>query len=60
VPLASERVDLVIPAAAVESREVRGLLKVLSSRWLIDQLASLPGYDVSLCGERVAVFGPTA
>ncbi|MBV8430247.1 MAG: hypothetical protein JO244_03740 [Solirubrobacterales bacterium] len=26
----------------------------LSSRWLTDQLASLPGYDPSHCGERVA------
>jgi putative molybdopterin biosynthesis protein len=54
VPLASEHVDLVIPAASAESPEVRGLLKALSSPWLIDQLASLPGYDVSHIGERVA------
>ena len=60
VPLTSEWVDLVIPAAAVESREVRGLLRVLSSRCLIDQLASLPGYDVSDCGERVPSLGPRA
>jgi putative molybdopterin biosynthesis protein len=55
VPLASERVDLVIPAATAGSLEIRGLLKVLSSRWLTDQLASLPGYDPSCCGERVVV-----
>ena len=54
VPLASERSDLVIPAAAAGSREVRGLRKVLSSPWLIDQLASLPGYDPAYCGERFA------
>jgi putative molybdopterin biosynthesis protein len=60
VPLASERFDLVIPAAQAGSREVQGLLKVLSSRWLLDQLASLPGYDPSHCGERVATLGPAA
>ena len=54
VPLASEQVDLVIPAAARRSREVQGLLKVLSSPWLAGQLASLPGYDPSHCGEHVA------
>ena len=27
---------------------------VLSSRWLLDQLASLPGYDPARCGEHVA------
>jgi molybdate-binding protein/DNA-binding XRE family transcriptional regulator len=56
VPLASEHVDLVIPAAGSESAEVRGLLKVLPSRWLSDQLASLPGYDGSHCGERVTAL----
>ncbi len=60
VPLASERFDLVIPAAQASSREVQGLLKVLSSRWLLDQLASLPGYDPSHCGERIATLGPAA
>jgi len=60
VPLASERFDLVIPAAQAGSREVQGLLKVLSSRWLLDQLASLPGYDPAHCGERIATLEPTA
>jgi molybdate-binding protein/DNA-binding XRE family transcriptional regulator len=54
VPLAAEHSDLVIPADAAGSREVAGLLRVLSSRWLLDQLASLPGYDPSRCGEHVA------
>ena len=54
VPLASERIDLVIPEAVSGSREVQGLRKVLSSSWLTDQLASLPGYDPSRCGEQVA------
>jgi molybdate-binding protein/DNA-binding XRE family transcriptional regulator len=54
VPLAAEHFDLVIPSEAAGSREVAGLLKVLSSRWLLDQLASLPGYDPARCGERVA------
>jgi molybdate-binding protein len=54
IPLAAERFDLVIPAGLAGSREVQALLKVLSSRWLLDQLASLPGYDASRCGEHVA------
>ena len=53
VPLASRHIDLVIPPAIAGSLEVRGLRTVLSSRWLADQLASLPGYDPSHCGERV-------
>jgi putative molybdopterin biosynthesis protein len=58
VPLASERFDLVIPAEAVGSREAQALIKVLSSRWLLDQLASLPGYDPAGCGEHVASLPP--
>ena len=54
LPLAAERFDLVIPAAQVGSREVQGLLKVLTSPWLLTQLASLPGYDPARCGEHVA------
>jgi putative molybdopterin biosynthesis protein len=56
IPLAAERFDLVIPADLTGSREVQGLLKVLSSRWLLDQLASLPGYDATTCGEHVATI----
>ncbi len=58
IPLAAERFDLVIPAGQVSSREVQGLLKVLSSVWLLDQLASLPGYDPGRCGERIATLPP--
>jgi DNA-binding XRE family transcriptional regulator len=58
VPLAAERFDLVIPAAHASTREVQGLLKVLSSVWLLDQLASLPGYDPARCGERIATLPP--
>ncbi len=58
VPLASERFDLVIPARQAASREVQGLLRVLTGPWLLDQLASLPGYDPSRCGERVATVAP--
>jgi molybdate-binding protein/transcriptional regulator with XRE-family HTH domain len=54
LPLASERFDLVIPAVHAESREVQALLRVLSSPWLLAQLASLPGYDPAHCGEHVA------
>jgi putative molybdopterin biosynthesis protein len=56
VPLAAERFDLVIPAAQVTSREVQALLKVLGSRWLLDQLNSLPGYDAASCGQHVATL----
>ena len=52
VPLAAERFDLVLPAKHAASREVQGLLKVLTSPWLLAQLASLPGYDAARCGER--------
>jgi molybdate-binding protein len=44
LPLTAEHFDLVIPAGHESTREVQGLLKVLSSAWLLDQLASLPGY----------------
>jgi putative molybdopterin biosynthesis protein len=60
IPLATERFDLVIPASLAGSREVQALLKVLSSRWLLNQLASLPGYDPSRCGEHVATLPPRA
>jgi putative molybdopterin biosynthesis protein len=53
VPLADERFDLVLPGAYLGSREVQGLLKVLASPWLLAQLASLPGYDLATCGDRV-------
>ncbi len=56
VPLAAEHFDLVIPARLVSTPEVQGLLKVLSSAWLLDQLASLPGYDPARCGEQIATL----
>jgi putative molybdopterin biosynthesis protein len=56
VPLAAERFDLVIPAMHAASREVQALIKVLGSRWLLDQLASLPGYDPASCGQHIATF----
>jgi molybdate-binding protein/transcriptional regulator with XRE-family HTH domain len=56
VPLAAERFDLVIPAVHAASREVQALTKVLGSRWLLDQLASLPGYDPASCGQHIATF----
>jgi putative molybdopterin biosynthesis protein len=54
LPLAVERTDLVIPATAQGSREAQALLRALSSPWLREQLASLPGYDPAPCGQRVA------
>jgi putative molybdopterin biosynthesis protein len=50
IPLAQERFDLVLPAKHAASREVQGLLKVLTSPWLLAQLTSLPGYDPASCG----------
>jgi putative molybdopterin biosynthesis protein len=58
VPLAAERFDLVIPAGMSGTREAQGLLRVLSSPWLLGQLAGLPGYDVTQCGERIASLPP--
>ena len=52
IPLAEEHFDLLLPAKHAASREVQGLLKVLTSPWLLAQLASLPGYDAARCGER--------
>jgi molybdate-binding protein/transcriptional regulator with XRE-family HTH domain len=54
VPLAAERFSLVIPGEHAASREVQALLKVLSSPWLLAQLASLPGYDAATCGDRLS------
>ena len=54
IPLADERFDLLLPAKPAASREVQGLLKVLTSPWLLAQLASLPGYDAARCGERAS------
>jgi putative molybdopterin biosynthesis protein len=54
IPLAEERFDLLLPAKHAASREVQGLLKVLTSPWLLAQIASLPGYDAERCGERTS------
>ncbi len=56
IPLADERFDLVIPAERATSREVQALTRVLSSRWLLDQLGSLPGYDATSCGQHVTTL----
>ncbi len=53
IALAEERFSLVIPAEHAASREVQALFKVLSSPWLLAQLASLPGYDAATCGDRI-------
>jgi molybdopterin molybdotransferase/putative molybdopterin biosynthesis protein len=60
LPLAEERFDLVIPAAQAGAREVQALLRALSSQWLLDQLASLPGYTLKHCGERLATLPPAS
>ena len=58
IPLASEHFNLVIPATIINAREVQGLLKVLSSTWLLDQIANLPGYDPTRCGEQLGTLQP--
>jgi putative molybdopterin biosynthesis protein len=54
IPLADEHFTLVIPGEHAPSLEVQALLKVLSSPWLLAQLASLPGYDAAGCGDRLS------
>lgn len=56
LPLTAERFDLVIPAGQAASREVQALRKVLSSPWLLTQLATLPGYDSARCGDHIAAW----
>ncbi len=56
IPLAAERFDLVIPAALAASQEAQAMIKVLGSRWLLDQLASIPGYDPASCGQHLATL----
>jgi len=53
VPMAEEHFNLVIPAEHAASREIQALFKVLTSPWLLAQLASLPGYDATTCGDRL-------
>jgi putative molybdopterin biosynthesis protein len=54
IPLATEHFDLVIPGSRASAHEVQTLLKVLPSRWLLDQMASFPAYDPARCGQHVA------
>lgn len=56
VALSEERYDLVIPRPMLGTTEVQGLLKVLASQRLHRQLASLPGYDVTILGEVADSF----
>jgi len=56
VPLTAEQFDLVIPAGLAGNREAQGLQKILSSAWLLNQLANLPGYDSGRCGEHIATL----
>lgn len=60
IPLSAEHFDLIIPAAQASTREVQALLKILSSRWLAGQLASLPGYDPARCGQHITTLPRTA
>jgi molybdate-binding protein len=56
VPLTAEQFDLVIPAGLAGTREAHGPRKILSSAWLLNQLANLPGYDSGRCGEHIATL----
>ncbi len=53
VPLATERYDLVIPQAHYESELLQPLLDLLEDEEFQATVAALPGYDVSLMGQRV-------
>jgi molybdate-binding protein len=55
VALSDERFDLVVAPGLTDAPEVQALVRVLGSPWLHRQLASIPGYDASTCGEVVAV-----
>ena len=58
IPLATERFDIVIPSAHAAARETQALLRALRSRWVRDQLVSLPGYDPARCGEAIEPLQP--
>ena len=55
LPLASEQFLLALPRPVLDTSEVRGLLRVLASAGLQEQLAALPGYrEIQTCGEPVS------
>jgi molybdate-binding protein len=54
IPLATNASTWFLPAKQAASREVQGLLKVLTSPWLLAQLASLSGCDPASCGEQLS------
>lgn len=60
VPLTAVRFDFVIPEDCVEHVAVAATLDLLQSRKLRDDLAALPGYDVSRMGSVLARFEPGA
>ncbi|MBI4871594.1 MAG: helix-turn-helix domain-containing protein [Candidatus Riflebacteria bacterium] len=60
VPLTEVHFDLVIPGDAAEHPAVQATLDLLQSRRLREDLAALPGYDVTRTGTVLARFGPSA
>lgn len=58
IPLTTEHFDLIIPAGQDGAREVQALRKILTSRWLLDQVTTLPGYNAARCGEHIATLIP--
>jgi putative molybdopterin biosynthesis protein len=55
VPLAQERYDLVIPREYYEGVLVRPLLELLHNDRFRTDVAAMPGYDVSIMGQIVAI-----
>lgn len=55
VPLTTERFDLAVTSELADAPEVQALVRVLGSPWLHGQLAAIPGYDATTCGERVGL-----
>ena len=53
LPLAHERVDLVIPVEHRDTPPVQALLDTLTSPAFRAEIAALPGYDVSRTGQVV-------
>ena len=57
VPLAHERYDLVIPRLHYEGALLQPLLALLHDPTFRDEVASLPGYDVSIMGQKREISG---
>jgi putative molybdopterin biosynthesis protein len=54
IPISDVRFDFIIPRWSLEHPAVRVLLEILQSRSLREEVATLPGYDVSRMGNVIA------